>query len=163
MTLKPKLLIFSEWLSKKSSKFSIALLLILYIIFSVVIFPFFKNLYGLQDQALLDVLFGFTPERAYEIITDYGNLGRRGIFIITGIVDFLYPLIYGPLLALLLSRLIINLDCTISGRLIILVPFVAVLFDYIENAGIIFMIADYPNMNIAIAWLTSIAGILKWL
>ncbi|MFO7862960.1 MAG: hypothetical protein R6U85_03085, partial [Salinivirgaceae bacterium] len=88
---------------------------------------------------------------------------RRGIFIITGIVDFLYPLIYGPLLALLLSRFVNNLDCTISGKLIILVPFVAVLFDYIENAGIIFMIADYPNMNIAIAWLTSIAGILKWL
>ncbi|MDA3866479.1 MAG: hypothetical protein PF489_06995 [Salinivirgaceae bacterium] len=163
MVLYTKVYMFSEWLKSRSSIFNILLFLVGFITLTVFIFPYFKTHYGLQNAVLLDVLFGFSPERAYDIIASYGDYGRKGIFVITGIVDFIYPLVYGPLLALLLSRLIIKLSTTINIRLINLLPFVVVLFDFIENTGILFMTANYPAKSPPIAWLTSVAGIFKWL
>ncbi len=159
-----KLLKFSAWLNQKSR--SNLLLFLLFIVtpaFSVLVFPYFRALYGLYDHAFLDTQFGFTPEFARAIMESYGDYGRKGVALITGIVDSVYPFVYGTFLALVISRLRIANSSVKRGQLLNLIPFVAVVFDFIENTGILLMISIYPDQNTSIAWVTSFAGIMKWL
>ncbi|MFN2395358.1 MAG: hypothetical protein ABR597_06685 [Bacteroidales bacterium] len=156
---------FSEWMDEGSrSNFILLLLPALFIFFNVFVIPYFINLYGLQDHELLDLQFGFTPEFAHAVLADYGEYGRHGIMVFTGIVDTAYPLVYGSLLTLFISRLKMKSNARNNSLQIInLTPFIAVLFDLMENIGILMMIQYYPGQIIPVARVTSIAGIFKWI
>ena len=155
----------SEWFYEKSKNNLVLLILLaVFLSFNAFIFPYFTGLYGLQDHVILDLQFGFSPEFAYTILAGYDEYGRHGIIVFTGIVDNVYPLVYGSLLALFISKFIRKADAlNNSCQIINLLPFFAVLFDYTENAGILIMIHYYPGQMIPIAWGTSIAGMFKWI
>jgi hypothetical protein len=159
-----KLCNLSSWFYEKSKNNLVLLLLLaVFLSFNAFIFPYFTKLYGLQDHVILDLQFGFTPEFAHAILTGYGEYGRHGIMVFTGIVDNIYPLIYGSLLALFISRFKKKTDARNNRcQIINLTPFVAVLFDFMENTGILIMIHNFPEQNNTIAWMTSFAGMFKW-
>ncbi|MBW6479140.1 MAG: hypothetical protein K0B37_06895 [Bacteroidales bacterium] len=154
----------SSWFYEKSkSNLVLLLLLAVFLSFNAFIFPYFSKLYGLQDHVLLDLQFGFTPEFAHAVLAGYGDYGRQGIMVFTGIVDNVYPLVYGSLLALLISRFKMKANAGKNPiQIINLIPFIAVLFDFLENTGILIMIQNYPGQSIPVAWLTSFAGMFKW-
>jgi len=155
----------SSWFYEKSKNNpGLLLLLAVFLSFNAFIFPYFTKLYGLQDHVLLDLQFGFTPEFAHAVLAGYGEYGRHGIMVFTGIVDNIYPLLYGSLLALFISRFKRKADArNNSCQIINLLPFVAVLFDFMENTGILIMIQNYPDQIIPVAWATSFAGMFKWI
>jgi len=155
----------SEWFYEKSKNNLVLLfLLAVFLSFNAFIFPYFVKLYGLKDHVILDLQFGFTPEFAHAVLASYGEYGRHGIMVFTGFVDNIYPLVYGSLLALFISRFTRKTDArNNSCQIINLTPFVAVLFDFMENTGILIMIQNYPGQNIPVAWLTSFAGMFKWI
>ncbi|TVQ92478.1 MAG: hypothetical protein EA393_03475 [Bacteroidetes bacterium] len=155
----------SSWFYEKSKNNLVLLLLLaVFLSFNAIIMPYFAKLYGLQDQVLLDLQFGFTPEFAYTVLAGYGEYGRQGIMVFTGIVDNIYPLVYGSLLAFSISRLKRKADARNSScQFINLIPFTAVLFDFMENTGILIMIQNYPDKIIPVAWATSFAGMFKWI
>lgn len=155
----------SDWFYEKSKNNLVLLLLLaVFLSFNAFIFPYFTRLYGLQDHLILDLQFGFSPEFAYTILAGYDEYGRHGIMVFTGIVDNLYPLVYGSLLALLISKFIRNADALNSScQIINLLPFIAVLFDFMENTGILIMIQYYQGQMIPIARVTSVAGMFKWI
>jgi hypothetical protein len=165
VNLYTKLRKISEWLDERSrNNLVLFLLLAVFLSFNIFIIPFFLKIYGLQDHIILDLQFGFTPEFAYTVLAGYGEYGREGIMVFTGIVDSLYPLVYGSLLAFSISRFRMKTNADKdSFQIVNLTPFVAVLFDLIENTGILIMIQYYPGQLISIAWVTSIAGMFKWL
>ncbi len=156
---------FSEWFYEKSKNNLVLLLLMaVFLSFNAFVFPYFTKLYGLQDHALLDLQFGFTPEFAHAVLAGYGEYGRQGMMLFTGIVDTVYPLVYGSFLALLISRFKIKSNASSNNfKIINLIPFIAVLFDFLENTGILIMIQYYPQQMIPIAWGTSVAGMFKWI
>ena len=155
----------SEWFYEKSKNNLVLLLLMaVFLSFNAFIFPYFTKLYNLQDHVILDLQFGFTPEYANAVISGYGEHGRLGIMVFNGIIDSIYPLVYGSLLALLISRFKMKANAGKNTLQIInLIPFVAVLFDFMENTGILIMIQNYPGQSIPVAWITSFAGMFKWI
>ena len=155
----------SVWFYGKS-KNNLVLLLIMavFLSFNAFIFPYVIKLYGLQDHVILDLQFGFTPEFAHAVLAGYGEYGRQGIMLFTGIIDTIFPLVYGSLLVLGISRFKIKSNAGSNNfKIINLTPFIAVLFDFLENTGILIMIQYYPGQIIPVAWITSIAGMLKWI
>lgn len=43
-----------------------------------------------------------------------------------------------------------------------MLPFAALVFDFVENGAIITLLATYPQQNILMARVASVAGIMKW-
>jgi Na+/glutamate symporter len=95
---------------------------------------------------ILDFEFGYTHEGAYKILTELGEKGRE--FYLTRIVplDFPFPLsymlFYAVWTALLLKHTALKKWCKYT----ILFSFFAMLFDWIENIGIIIMLTHYPDL-----------------
>lgn len=155
----------SEWFYEKSkNNLLLILMLAVFISFHAFIFPYIIKLYGLQDHVILDLQFGFAPEFAYAVISGYGEQGRQGIMVFTGIADMIYPLVYGSLLVLLISRFKMKANAgKTTIQTINLIPFAAVLFDFLENTGILIMIHYYPEQINPISRITSFAGMFKWI
>jgi hypothetical protein len=157
------------------------------IIFSI-IFAFFYtliNFTGIGVSGLLkitggpnilDFEFGYTHEDAYRILAELGEGGRR--FYLTKIVpiDFPFPLsymlFYAVWTALLLKRILCYRKVRCQGchlppefskwyKYTLLLPFFAMLFDWIENIGIITLLNKYPNLPAWAVFEASIGGILK--
>ena len=116
-----------------------------------------------QGQPMLDLMFGFSPEQAYTIIAAYGEAGRSGAILFTAIADSLYPFVYAGLLAFAISWFLKGIPIKNSKwQYLNLLPFAALIFDFVENAGIISMLAGYPEQFVNMASMASVAGMLKW-
>lgn len=155
---------FSNWISSKANGKVVLVFLVLLLFFNFWVFPFFTRQFGqAPEQPILDLMFGFSPEQAYSIISDYGQEGRSGAILSTAIADSIYPFVYAGLLAFAISWFLKTTPIkNKKWQYLNLLPFAALDFDFIENAGIITMLAGYPNQFEIIARITSVAGMLKW-
>jgi len=154
----------SNWISRKANGRKVLALLLLQLLFNFWVFPFFTRQFGPgEGQPILDLMFGFSPEQAYTIISDYGEAGRSGAIITTAIADSLYPFVYAGLLAFAISWFLKGMPMkSKKWQYLNLLPLTALAFDFAENAGIIAMLAVYPAQAFVIAHIASAAGILKW-
>ena len=112
----------------------------------------------------LDLMFFYTPSRAFEMIEKYGVDGRSVYMKIELTADIIYPIIYTLFYGLLISWLFqrgFRPDSPMQKLNI--VPVCAWFFDLLENIGIVSMLLMYPSQPAAFAWLTMIFGSLKWL
>ncbi len=95
---------FSGWISRKANGRVVIAFLVLLLFFNFGLFPFLTIQFGPgHDLPILDLMFGFSPEQAYDTISAYGQTGRSGAIITTAIADSIYPLVYAGLLALSIS------------------------------------------------------------
>lgn len=134
-----------------------------FILFNVVVFPYVVNRFGLMNQPILDFMFGFTPDQAYSVIGGYGELGREGILWISGLVDMLYPFVFGGALVMFISVLMKkNEKFPSKFRSSNLLPCLAMCSDFIENSAIIVMVNAFPARTDGFAILAATAGIVKW-
>jgi hypothetical protein len=154
----------SRLISRKANGRSVLIFLGLQLFFSLWVFPFFTRQFGPgEGQSMLDLMFGFSPEQAYDIISAYGDAGRSGAIITTTIADSIYPFVYAGLLALAISWFHNGIPLkNRKWQYLNLLPFAALIFDFAENAGIIAMLAGYPAQAPVIAHIASAAGMLKW-
>ncbi len=146
-----------HWI-QASSRLSVLLMLaVLYLFIILVLFPAFSTeAYGLP----LDLMFHYSPDQAYNLIESYGPIIRHSYAINALTLDVIYPLTYSLMLAVWLSMLLkgqSRLNCVI-----LTLPFFILLFDLLENSGIVVMLANYPQRLDSIARLTSMATSIKW-
>lgn len=155
---------FSKWIKRKSeNKVIVFIFLLLFICFNAFVFPFFISQYGLENQIILDLSPGFSPDLAYDTMHSYGVHGRKGVLIITGVVDMIYPLIYSMLLMFVMSRLKSFAPKFLNEiKQFFLIPLLIFLFDFLENISILTMIKLFPNRNDPISLAASFFGMLKW-
>jgi len=110
---------------------------------------------------VLDFEFGYTATRAYDLLSALGNDGRS--FYITKLLPldfpfpFTYMLCYFGWIALM-GKYTIHKSAV---KLLLTVPVLAMLFDWIENIGIFAMLKNYPLLPAWAVMTGSIAGILK--
>jgi len=112
----------------------------------------------------LDLMFFYTPDKAFAMIEKYGEAGRALYMKIELTADIIYPIVYTLFYGLLLSWLLqrgFKPDSKMQKYNIM--PVGAWFFDLLENVGIVSMLAMYPNQPAILAWLTMIFGSLKWL
>lgn len=111
----------------------------------------------------LDLMFFYTPEKAFEMMEKYGEQGRALYLRIELTADIIYPIIYTLFLGLLISWLFqrgFKPESPMQKWNIM--PVGGFVFDLLENLGIVSMLSMYPAQPAALAWLTMIAGSIKW-
>lgn len=132
--------------------------------FSGAILPYFQKQFDPDlTRGLMDLSFGFTPERGYSILESYGEEGRKVYFFVESFVDIIYPIIYTTAFVLLVSFLFKKNNWN-TGKIAILniVPLAGMVFDMLENFGIIQMLRAFPEKVEFWAKFASNAGLVKW-
>ena len=113
--------------------------------------------------SILDFEFGFTYETAYYMLTALGEEGRT--FYLTRLLplDFPFPftvMLFGVgYMALLLKHIAPKRPY----KYLLILPVLFMVFDWIENIGIIIMLLNFPNLPVWAALLASISGMLKYI
>ena len=87
---------------------------------------------------------GYTATDAVNLLTYYGEHGRQLYRRLQLSVDLVFPLIYSSMLAVAIAG---GFGAFRWLRPLALLPFVAALFDYGENANVVRMIDRYPNVE----------------
>lgn len=111
----------------------------------------------------LDLMFFYTPEKAFNMIDQYGVAGRAIYWKIELSADIIYPIIYALFLGLLISWLFqrgFQSDSPMQKWNVM--PVGAWLFDLLENVGIVSMLFMYPSKPASLAWITMFIGLIKW-
>lgn len=112
----------------------------------------------------IDLLFFYTPDKAYSMIESYGDAGRASYrtFELTG--DIIYPIVYTLFFSLTITWLFQRGFAGDSQmHKYNVVPFGAWLFDLFENLSIVAMLSIYPSTPALLAWTATIFTMLKWL
>jgi hypothetical protein len=146
-----------SWIKKISRPAVLLSLIVLYLFIILGLFPAFAtDAYA----SPLDLMFHYSPDQAYALIESYGPEVRHSYAISALTLDVIYPLTYSLLFSVWLSMLLKgpgSLKCAV-----VMLPFVILLFDLLENSGIVVMLLNYPQRLDTLAQLTAMATSLKW-
>lgn len=110
-----------------------------------------------------DLLHGFTADELYERFEAFGPEGRR-LYLLAELVDLVYPLVYASFFAFLLvlaARTLLSAGSRL--RVICLLPYTAMLFDYLENACFFTVLLAWPARLSAVATAGGVFNVVKWL
>ncbi len=111
----------------------------------------------------IDNAIGAPPTTIYGFVANYGHAGRSVVIVNHLTFDVLFPLTYMLFFAISLTLIGSRLFRTDGAwRWLTLVPIVAGVCDYLENAGIVTMCLSYPlPATLAVARVTSVFTLLK--
>ena len=128
----------------------LSLLLVVYVPFFVLFFaaPVGFSLQhaaaACHGRAVLDQRWGYSPTEVADYLRACGAGGRAAIAAQQN-ADLVYPLLFGLVLAVSFSLLLRRLAPAASRlHLLVLLPLLATVADYVENAGIRALLALYP-------------------
>ena len=112
----------------------------------------------------IDLQLFYTPDEVYSMVESYGDAGRASysMFELTG--DIIYPIVYTLFFSLAITWLFQRCFPSNSGmQKYNVVPFGGWLFDLLENLGIVSMLSIFPSTPAALAWVTALCTLAKWL
>ncbi|GCD76608.1 hypothetical protein JCM31826_00900 [Thermaurantimonas aggregans] len=108
-----------------------------------------------------DLSIGISKEKLINFYEIAGQEGRETYANILMRYDLLYPLSYGLFFAYTISLLVRNFRKRLLSILIFL-PLISMLSDFVENAGFILLAYEYPNFDDQLFQIARTAQILKW-
>lgn len=112
---------------------------------------------GSQPMFAIDLQFNYSPVWVYTVLGDYGEKGRAAYGYLSGLFDFIFPLIYTLFLATALSAILSRLLPEGSGwQKLSLFGLLPGIMDWLENVGILSLIINYPRQ---LPWLVNITNI----
>lgn len=115
------------------------------------------------NNEMMDVFPKTNAEKVYEYFSNTTPEGRSALKTIYTFQDFIYPMLYGPFI---FFTLIYFLRKGYPGKnkvwIGIVLPFLMVVFDYMENFNIVAVINAYPK-RIPVANYIGFFTIIKWL
>ena len=105
----------------------------------------------------IDLTMGFTPERTLQMVAEYGDEARAYYATVESTIDLVYPITYAFLFGVILT-LVYRKKRYKPFPYVNILPFVALIFDYLEN-----LICINPPVRFFyfIWWLIKIDLILK--
>lgn len=144
--------------SKLANGKIILLLLFLFLLANLVIIPAIYPKFQTLDTSL-----SYTPNKAYELISSYGEQGRPYYAVIEVTLDLLYPF----LTALMFSLMILyTFKHAFPGNnwvlYLSLAPYAVLLADYLENACLVIMLLIYPREMISLAQISNFFTLTKF-
>jgi len=118
--------------------------------------------YSGEDKPTLDSNLCYDSKSAYALFTKLKDPGRK-LYAWTEItVDLIFPIIYAFFLSLLIIYLFQKCSINTSEQFVVMLPFIAMLFDYGENILIAVMLFAYPQEHPALVSIASVFTKLKW-
>jgi hypothetical protein len=154
-----------EFLARIANRQAIALLMVIFMILTIVVFPSVNSQLTAASGGLgmLDMQTGYSPAQAFERVAAYGEAGRA-LYLTTALTaDTIYPLDYALLFALLL--IVTYRRAFPRGRLLrllVLAPFLTAGFDLLENLSVVGLLAEYPAQPVPLALIAGLFTTLKW-
>lgn len=107
---------------------------------------------------------GYGPEYAQDLLHTLGEDGRRTYLTRQLPLDFVYPGLFIVTYTLLLSYIFQRAFAAGSFmHLLVIVPMLAGIFDYLENIAIVVMLGMYPDFSSVVARISSIFSLSKTL
>lgn len=157
--------VFANLLDRIASWKSLLLLLVVYLSFPAY---WLKNAEATINQLAgktigpIDLTVGFDPARTRRMVADYGPAARAYYVRTELTLDLIYAVVYSLLFAVILTLLFRDRAYR-PFRWVALLPFLSLLFDYLENAAIVGLLTTYPIQSPALAVWCEVAKLVKWL
>jgi hypothetical protein len=105
---------------------------------------------------------GYSEEYAQTLLSTLGTEGRNSYLYIQLPVDMIYPFLFGLTYSLLLAYFLDKLKWIDKPVFYsTLLPLAAGMFDYLENAGIVIMLNQYPDITSITARFANACTIIK--
>jgi len=126
-------------------------LFVLFGVFWTVINPMFR---GAADPSLMDLQLTFNAQRFHDIIVSWCKSVNNSTDIYklaTILLDYIYPIIYSIMLAFGYAAVRGNNIPNRFDRVMFVFPFLAAIFDYIENTFHILLLRNVHNLDQALA------------
>jgi len=157
---------FSNLLIRLANGRTLLILFLLLILTTSVIFPLMSSL--IEDPAgeleKIDTKLYYTSEELYEIMEHYGDQNRRVYALSHLTADVLFPLVYASFFGLLIAYIFQRAFPQDSWvQLLNLAPFVLLIFDLIENLGVVILLLAYPTQMGRLAYVTGMVTSVKWM
>lgn len=107
-----------------------------------------------------DLLFSFSITKLHEIRMSYGVAGRRNYVFLRWTFDIVWPLVY----TFFLLSSIMYFSKNRNKRIILMfVPIVAIMLDFLENILATIYMLSYPKEVILIGYSLMTVSMLKWI
>jgi hypothetical protein len=137
---------------------------VLFLLFMVLVLPYFSNLTNSKTNSDFspDTGFFYTAEEFYENMEIYQQEGRDFYILMRWTFDLIWPLVY----TFFFLQVVIRLSKSCSKRkrkIIIAIPLLGSLFDLLENTFSSINVGIYPNESSFLFSLMQISSMLKWL
>ena len=157
---------FSDQLIRLATGRNLLILFLLFILTTSVVFPLMSSL--IEDPAgeleKIDTKIYYSPAELYEIIDAYGDQGRRVYAVSHLSADVLFPLVYSFFFGLLIAYIFQRAFPKDSWvQRLNLVPFVLLIFDLLENLGVVILLLAFPTQMEGLARFTGILTSVKWI
>ena len=139
-------------------------LFILLALFMGVLLPGVKSRIGPGNSAPIDLTFFPSPQTIFSMLAAFDAPGRAFYRLHELTLDIIYPITYTLFFSLLITFLLNSASKRKSPlQLLNLIPFGTLIFDLLENAGIVTLLTLYPSQPSGLAWFVSISNGIKWL
>jgi len=140
------------------------LVFVLFLLTTNVIFPWASARLGIPpDAIILDTQLTYSPAKLYQIIDTYGEAERQAHALFHLTADVVFPIVYLFALGTLISYTFQQAFPEQNRlRRLNLAPFWLMVFDFLENTGLIILLQAYPRQLPTIAHLTGWITTLKW-
>ena len=147
-----------------TSKKGLIIFSIIFVIFIIVVLPYFANLTESKTNSSFspDTGFFYSAEIFYDNMEIYGQTGRDFYILMRWTFDLIWPLVY----TLFFISIITNLTTKMKKekRIYFLsVPIIAVIFDLLENISASINVGIFPNQSIFLLRLLQIFSLFKWI
>ncbi|MCL6260217.1 hypothetical protein M3O96_14040 [Aquiflexum sp. TKW24L] len=140
----------NRFLTKFSTNRNIAILFVLFLGFNLWILPSM-----MPGEKPLDLEIFYTAEEAYVKVEGFSSEVRESYRMGLMVSDMLYPMVYGALFSFVIFRLWQN-------EKLVALPLFIMIFDIIENIGIINVLILYPEKSHFWGSLAGISTAIKW-
>jgi hypothetical protein len=154
----------SELFYKKiSAKVFIASIIILVLFVSIANPLVSKYMDEVTDGAPSpDTFLGYNTSELFEMAHDYGQEGRDAYVLMRFTFDLVFPAIYLFFLVSAITRLLDKMPSGSKLRLLNMLPFLAVIFDLLENIMTATVMGMYPKEAVFAASIAPYASVIKW-
>lgn len=145
--------------TKRNFILTLGITLVTSLVFMLIQVPMFNLSGGLLA---LDMRFGYTIADVNQLFTALGTAGRQ-LYSLFQIADLVFPIA----LALTMMFILMMITSKFLGpssrlRLIVFIPLVAMIADYIENGLIATQLFSYPALSDLIIIIASFFTAIKW-
>jgi hypothetical protein len=155
----------SNFLNRYSNWKTLSFALVFYLICAVV---WLKNAETTINElaqktvGIIDITLGFNPQKTLAMVREYGEAARAYYARTEMTLDVLYPIVYTSLFCIVLTLLFRNKSYK-PFKHVNLLPFVVMIFDFLENITIVILLKSFPNTSETVAIFCEIFKMGKWL
>ncbi len=129
-----------------------------------ILFPYVPELITGTTFAIkniLDLRFSYSPQFVEQLFVELENTGRNTYLLSTLLLDFPYAIVYGFVYAIIIIKLFANAQ-NYAVKILFILPFGISFFDILENAGIVIMLLNFPEINSRLVLFSSVFTSFKW-